>query len=235
MSTPANPNFLGCNQGNGIVTVTAIPNSLPIGTYYLAVDGCSDGIPQVQTSACIFGITSSAILLPVELAEFKATYFEEGNYVWANWATLSEQNSERFIIERSTDGINFETIGQVPAAGFSNRKLDYNFDDKNLPENKQLLYYRLKQIDLDGSINYSEMARVYISSKKQAINIFPNPVTGGYLTADIQNYQDKPIVLNVFDPIGKLVFSRQWTPEEQVETITLPVFELANALYHFHS
>jgi hypothetical protein len=233
VTSPANPNFLGCNQGVGIVTVTAIPNSLPNGNYILAVDGCSDGIPSVQTSACIFGITSSAILLPVELAEFKATYFEEGNYVWANWATLSETNSEVFLVERSVDAIHFETIGQVTAAGYSNHRLDYNFDDRNLPENISRLYYRLKQYDLDGSIAYSEMVSVNINSPSQKISIYPNPVTGGMVHAAIHNFQNKPVILDIFDPIGKLVFRKQWTPNDQLENLNLPVIELTNGLYHY--
>ena len=74
------------------------------------------------------------------------------------WSTSLELNSERFIIQRSLDGLSYEDIGRVDAAGLSNEETPYHFMDIGI--NEQRAYYRLKQIDDDGTASYSQTALV---------------------------------------------------------------------------
>jgi hypothetical protein len=74
------------------------------------------------------------------------------------WQTATEQNTREFIIERSTDGKNYDRIGSVPAAGNSNSLLDYTYTDPQPQPNTN--FYRLKQVDLDGNFTYSSVRAI---------------------------------------------------------------------------
>ncbi len=73
------------------------------------------------------------------------------------WRTLQEQNTSHYNIQRSVDGIHFQTIGLVLAQGTASAANDYSFDDKNA--GGSIYYYRLEQVDLDSKINYSSIIK----------------------------------------------------------------------------
>jgi hypothetical protein len=110
--------------------------------------------------------------LPVELIDFYASK-TENRTVMTNWLTGSELNSDYFEIERSADGYNFESIGEIKAAGNSSSLLTYQFEDKN-PLNG-VAYYRLKQVDFDGTFEYSDIKSIEIEGNNALI--YPNPVS----------------------------------------------------------
>jgi len=109
-------------------------------------------------------------VLPLELISFTGTQKEEK--VICSWLTASENNTDRFIIDRSSDGLLFETVGIVNAAGNSYSALAYEFADEH-PE-KGTNYYQLKTIDGDGSVSESEIIAVHYKHDQEA-TIFPNP------------------------------------------------------------
>ncbi|WP_028978940.1 glycoside hydrolase family 9 protein [Sporocytophaga myxococcoides] len=107
---------------------------------------------------------------PVRLLEFKG--IRENNMTSLSWITASEENSSYFEIQRSTNGTDFNAIGQVHAAGTSSSVIYYTFED-SYPVNG-LFYYRLKQVDIDGSHELSKI--VYISNEDQTrLSLVPNP------------------------------------------------------------
>ncbi len=109
--------------------------------------------------------------LPVELTHFSARSVEKK--VKLTWATASEANSELFEVQKSADGENSETIARIAAAGESDSNIDYVAFDKNpfLGDN----YYRLKQIDMDGTFKLSEIEVVRFTTSP--IDVFPTLVT----------------------------------------------------------
>ncbi|MEJ8756560.1 T9SS type A sorting domain-containing protein [Pontibacter sp. H259] len=118
---------------------------------------------------------AAIVPLPVSLIGFNATLHEEG--VNLNWATASEQNNARFEVERSADGKNFTTIGSVLGAGNSNTRLTYTYLDTQLP--LAVVYYRLKQVDVDGSYTYTKTIAVEGKKRtgKTLITLYPNPAS----------------------------------------------------------
>jgi hypothetical protein len=111
--------------------------------------------------------------LPVELLSFDAILNDDLT-VTISWSTASENNSDKFILERSADGLKFEVFGELDAAGFSNFPLDYLYIDER-PFNG-VSYYRLKQLDLDGQLNIGPTKNIFLESE---ISIFPNPIRSG--------------------------------------------------------
>ncbi|MDP5170860.1 MAG: T9SS type A sorting domain-containing protein [Bacteroidia bacterium] len=106
---------------------------------------------------------------PVEWISFEATSATKG--VDLSWATASESNSHYFGVERSSDKAAWTEIGQVEAAGFSTEESHYLFTDL-LPTSGEN-FYRLRQVDFDGRMDYSEVRSVWIN---ESLRIYPNPV-----------------------------------------------------------
>jgi hypothetical protein len=121
----------------------------------------------------------SASFLPTQLSTLPATGLIlkgalNGNNVTLNWKTLSESNSDRFEIQRSTDGVNFTSIGTKDAAGISTSERNYDFSDPNM--NVSVYYYRIKLLDVDTKESFSNIVPIRKSGIK-GVRIFPNPVT----------------------------------------------------------
>ncbi len=113
------------------------------------------------------------IPIPVELISFTAT--TNGKEVILNWSTATELNNLGFKIQRSAEGEEFFTVGFVNGHGTTTEMQNYSFADKNLDNGNY--YYRLKQVDYDGSYEYSDVVEV----EWRAFNSFlleqnyPNP------------------------------------------------------------
>ncbi|WP_054412173.1 T9SS type A sorting domain-containing protein [Hymenobacter sp. DG25A] len=108
--------------------------------------------------------------LPVELTAFTAE--RQGTDVQIKWATASERNSASFLVERSADGLTFQAIGRVAAQGTSTTHHSYQFTDgKSL---SGLAYYRLRQLDQDGTAQLSVVRTV--QGRPLQAGIYPNPV-----------------------------------------------------------
>jgi Secretion system C-terminal sorting domain len=140
--------------------------------------------------------------LPVDLISFTGKV-QQGKAI-LSWVTGSEKNNNGFDIEKSFDGENFEKIGFVKSTG--NRQITqyYNFLDYNL---KQNAYYRLKQVDADGSFNHSKT--ITLSNEggkgKSTILAYPNPVKE-ILTVEANVYETTQ--LEIVDVVGRVVYKQ---------------------------
>jgi uncharacterized protein (DUF2141 family) len=141
--------------------------------------------------------------LPVELLAFTATPASAAT-VRLTWATASEKNSARFEVERSLNGMTFITIGTVTAAGSSSTALTYGLLDDKLPAGVALLYYRLKQVDLDGTSSHSPVRSVSLTAAAAGLALFPNPAHGGAATL---SGAVAGAAVTVYDALGRLVMT----------------------------
>jgi hypothetical protein len=117
----------------------------------------------------------SSLPIPVELLNFTGQFIDKQT-VRLDWATSSELNSDYFSIEKSGNGKDYQSIGKVKAAGSSSHKIGYSFDDNSVTKNDKISYYRLKQVDENGSFKYSKTIAVYQESgKNNPIKVYPNP------------------------------------------------------------
>lgn len=111
--------------------------------------------------------------LPISLSNFTATNLND-QAVQLNWTTETETNNKVFLIERSTDGVTYTTIGQVAGAINSNTTLHYEWTDESPVKGNN--FYRLKQVDLDGNSAYSNINVVSIGGAVSNLSVYPNPV-----------------------------------------------------------
>ncbi len=177
-SNPAEDN----NKVIQAVSDAGLNNSDEIGgflfTVYLEDVAASSAPGAVTTTSTSFsstmkGLTIGAIALPVELYYFQARRSEEDK-VNLSWGTLSETNNDFFAIERSNDGVNFRTIGKVEGAGEASITQSYKYEDSALVNGTY--YYRLRQVDYDGTFEYSNIEIVEID-RKSPYEVFPTLFT----------------------------------------------------------
>lgn len=119
---------------------------------------------------------TSELALPVDLLYFNAKAIEN-HQAQLNWQTASELNNHYFDVERSYDAINWKPIGKVAGNGTTNQITNYSFIDKTIAKNQQTAYYRLRQVDYDGTNEYIGGKPVHFTSKANApeILVYPNP------------------------------------------------------------
>jgi Secretion system C-terminal sorting domain len=115
----------------------------------------------------------SLITLPVTLTSFELS--AQKGQVMLNWATASEKNNAYFQVERSLDGVTFSAIGQVKGNGTTHQAQQYSFKDGKPVSGT--VYYRLKQVDLNGDNELSPVKAVKVVAPiTQKLPVYPNPV-----------------------------------------------------------
>lgn len=175
------------------------------GTYHIigtTDQGCSD--------TATVTVTVLSVPLPVGMLYFKVA--QANNNAILTWGTSFEQNSSRFEIEQSTDGINFVKINTVNAAGNSNQDIHYTYTDANIGRyGAAVIYYRLKQVDKDNRFEHSRIVRLKLNAAGgQEIKVYPVPFTST-LTIDISaltgDLRDQ-VKLELVDISGRIIYSR---------------------------
>ncbi|MEL6676190.1 MAG: PA14 domain-containing protein [Bacteroidota bacterium] len=127
-----------------------------------------DVSPEVVPSEFLF---PDAIIFPIELLSFEAE--EEGTQVVLDWVTAKEQNNDRFEIERSANGTDFNSILEVASVGDTEKEQAYRAFDEEPLQGKS--FYRLKQVDKDGTFSHSHIVEVYFG--QDWAQTFPNPLS----------------------------------------------------------
>ena len=99
--------------------------------------------------------------LPVRLTAFLAEPLGPGA-VQLRWNTATEEQNKEFVVQRSVDGEAFTALAHLPGHGNTTLPQAYQYADKQLPANVRKLYYRLQQVDLDGTRSYSPVRVVAV-------------------------------------------------------------------------
>ncbi len=170
--------------------------------------------------------------LPVELLFFNGT--ADDGVVKLDWATATEIDNDFFEIQRSSDGSEFEVIGEVDGNGNSDILIEYDFIDNRPHQGDN--FYRLKQVDFDGSFEYSDVIRVENELDGIAfnINIYPNPVDGEEFTIDVQTPNlNAPVDLVMLDATGKIYAYQSFILNQSVADIKVQIPESMQSGIYF--
>lgn len=162
--------------------------------------------PVYNTSAAVSGSVVVSRPLPITLVQFSAR--EKEGAVVLSWVTAQEIDNEAFVVERSTDGIRFEAVQRIAGKGHSETRQEYSYTDRQLPQAERV-YYRLKQVDIDGAYMYSPVTSVALKTVKSGITVYPNPVGAQFQVA--LPAQAAEGVLHVYNAGGRLIASQKLT------------------------
>jgi hypothetical protein len=155
----------------------------------------------------------------VEISYF-SSQCNDGN-VLLQWETASEINSNRFYIERSSDGNQFQTIGSLPAAGYSSSETQYAFTDKNPPAS--IAYYRLREMDFNGTQQYSATITSQCTALFSQLQILSAMITDAYIDIHFTAPHDGDYLLELYDMNGSRSISERIQCYAGNQTLKIPV------------
>lgn len=207
--------------GNGNFTFTPNPGFKGNSTTF-TYKVCDNGYAQLCSPTATVTITfPTGGSLPVSMIDFKGLYKTNGD-VEVSWVTTFESNSDRFEVQRSTDGKNWKTVGTLAAQGNSNVKKNYIFNDQPGSATKKDLYYQLRQVDKDGRAYMSKIliVRVYNKASLKMVSVTPNPVKND-IVVNLQVNDPSFIVMKVLNANGSEVMRKATKAGAGTNTFTL--------------
>lgn len=160
--------------------------------------------------------------LPIKLISFKA--FKESNSVKIEWQTMEEKNNAYYEIQRSVDGIHYETITTI--AGYKNSSSLINYTQYDYAPLNGTSYYRLKQVDADGSFTYSSISAIEITNQAEW-TVYPNPSMDGNFTLTSTFSENEVLFITVTDVTGNQVRYYDSNSYEQ----EMHIHNLASGMY----
>ncbi|MCX6148905.1 MAG: T9SS type A sorting domain-containing protein [Ignavibacteriales bacterium] len=224
---------LAVNPGFTSATDLHLSSNLsPVVGKGIAIPGITTDIDnELRKATPDIGADENLDVVPVELVAFNAQY--SNSVVTLNWKTATETNNQGFQVERKANG-DWEKVGYVKGAGTSSNINQYSFVDNNVRQIEKVSY-RLKQIDLNGSYNYSSEVEVATKqpNKFELSQNYPNPFNP---TTKI-NYTipvDSKVTLDVYSITGELVI--ELVNEVQsagTYTVDFNASNLANGTYFY--
>ena len=217
---------LGRYELTGLIGTTHDLKWVCASTLMYSMSTVSPNFTESQVSVTC--INPPSAVLPLTLLSFDAE--KKGGKVETKWQTEQEVNTDYFEVERSTNGVNFSSIGQVKAAGLKQKKT-YAFTD-NTPPQYNTLYYRLKMLDKDGSFEYSKVKSISSKASKGDIKIYPNPINNS-IKAELTAITSGDMDISIIDAFGKVVLTSKQKISEGLNSINLDCPQLAAGMYLF--
>jgi len=201
--------FIGGSGSFIVVTGPAVNQ----GTVFTCI-----GLYPCSLYACIISsVCGAQVFLPVEWLSFQAVQQDGGTLL--QWSTASETNADRFDIERSPDGIDFESIGSREAHGTTSQQQQYSFLDPGPIYGK--VYYRIRETDFDGRSSYSVTEVVNVRSRT-GISIVPNPIRGHRMNVRFDEGAGVACSIELLDDLGRSVFKADVRDASSGQGIELP-------------
>ncbi|MGI4832568.1 MAG: hypothetical protein ACRYFK_03815 [Janthinobacterium lividum] len=169
-----------------------------------ATNASTRSITASPTTLSRFTVSNAANPLPVKLVAFTAQA-EGPAAVRLAWATAAELNNAGFTVERSLDGRTFAALGTVAGAGTSPVRHDYTLLDGQLPAGATLLYYRLRQTDVNGDVTYSPVRTVALSPLAAGFAVYPTRVATGQAASYLYTGPAEAGTLAILNVLGQVL------------------------------
>lgn len=175
-----------------------------------------------------FIIQTTEGVLPLTLVDFKGS-LQDANAL-LSWKTENEQNTLHFSVERSLDGRNFTGIANVAAKNVATTNT-YQYYDKNIKDLKAgVIYYRLKQVDTDGSFVYSKIVALS-PENKNSLTLYPNPAVNDIILS-INVSKAAQAVVKIYDNVGRIVKMQKVNLVAGMSSLQVDVSMLAKGIYY---
>lgn len=174
-----------------------------------------------------FIVQTSPVTLPISLIEFNGRLLN--NNALLSWKTANEQNADKIIVERSLDARNYTAIGNVAAYNTTGSHT-YNYTDLQVNLlSADVIYYRLKLLDIDGRYTYSGVVALSLSNKNIVL-LYPNPVQYK-LNLMITTGISEKLQLTIIDNKGRTVMRKELSKSVGSISAQLDVHKLTTGMY----
>lgn len=173
----------------------------------------------------------TCLLLPIKLQNFDCKKVTD-QMVQIDWETVSETNSDYFIVERSPNGLDWEGFEKIDGLGNSTTLQTYQTFDYHAYS--PISYYRLKQVDADGQYLFSEIKAVSIHKTSNAfLSVYPNP-TSDQITLKTE-IQEELSSLKLFNSLGKEVTTVIKVLDKNQTNMILDLSNLSSGVYYIQT
>ncbi len=209
------PMFLGGTDDGFSFAFAALQ---PLTSAYMYFGGGGDG----QTATISFNTP-----LPLDYMTISVEWKKNNAHIM--WKTIGEFHNDYFNVERSTSGLEFTRISKIEGAK-TDKPVDrsYEYDDEEaIKESKEVIYYRVQQVDFDGISTYSSVVALFKNDKSFQWNIysFPNPVSDEF-ELNIVGLKTEEKEIQLVDVNGKVIMSQQAASKTKIN-----VREYASGIY----
>ncbi len=159
------------------------------------------------TGMLLLNIFAAIAADKIGLVSFSAKW--EKDQVVLKWTAELAANFSHFAIERSVNGKEFKEIAYYFAEGEKRQSSGYVYADQTLPKRNTVLYYRLRLINKDGTIQYSSLQQVQQTGEHtMRLTLYPNPVQHSVVAALPQEWNHEEVVLELYNSNGQLLKTR---------------------------
>lgn len=216
VGSPAQLTIAGFDGTQWVNLSTTPTNSFTATTVTVTLPAGTDLSPY---RALALASTSAVNPLPVGLTSFTATRQQTDGLL--RWGTASELHADHFEVQTSADGRTWQTLGRVQAAGTSTAAHQYNLDHGVARYGAATVYYHLRQVDTDGTGQFSPVRSLASEAPAWALFTYPNPYAQD-LSAQLTSAETGPITLTLFDAAGHTVLQQQVAAVLGSQVIALP-------------
>lgn len=225
----SSPNYI---VAGNVITATSATNStasinIPGYTKQVTIQFGNGSLAGGNPGAQGFTIGTlywSNVVLPVDLISFQAKPI--GNTVQLNWQTAWERNAERFQVQRSTDLLEYVTVGELVAKGNTNTYQIYTFTDETPLDGAN--YYRLKQIDSDQTAILSKPVSAVVHKEQPLALVSTTPTSESGVRLRLRDTGD--VVARLWTPMGQAVLGH-FLDQSSQEVTWQPDHPLTSGLY----
>lgn len=206
----------------GGYTTSPVYVTFPMGTTTYTVT-MTDACGNVATDNVT--VINNCVTLPIELISFSGYSLQDVNIL--EWEASSSLENKTFFVERSSNGRDYVSIGMVEAANPWQTK--YSFSDDQIASN--VYYYRLRQVDEEGSTDYSNIISIQSSGNTDALVINEYDANTGNLALTLFSPYTGSLTLHVFDITGRLIADYPFQTQAGATSIQLQLPSIAAGTY----
>jgi hypothetical protein len=173
-------------------------------------------------------VFAPSLALPVTFTSVKA--YRLGPDVNVEWNVENELNINNYMVEKSTDGVHFNTLAVRAASNNGGLSASYLVaDDRPVIGNN---YYRIRSNDHDGKTTLTQVVKVFVGTLKRDITIYPNPVTDGAIHLQFMNEPEGKYGIRLVNKEGQVIMNRQINRMDGSNTELIKWdFKLAHGMY----
>jgi Secretion system C-terminal sorting domain len=188
------------STSDGLYYINSTQASTAFGTIPCTVVWTGTGLQDLASN-----FFPNTIITPVSMSSFSVN--KQGTNAMLSWTTVTEINTDHFEIERSFDGISFSKVGSKAAAGNSTDQLNYQFADPIGSLSASVIYYRIRTVDQDGKVSYSNIVALRVGGTVKGFNVYPNPFVND-LRIELDAAKAGAVTVRISNAAGQMVYNR---------------------------
>jgi hypothetical protein len=197
---------------------------------YGSLSGTLGSLRQNMTQAQMATFPLNCAILPMSFVSVEAK--NQGGNIIVQWSVANEAGTSEYLIERSTDGNSFSTIGSVAYQSKPSFSINqYSYEDQNANPVNGNLYYRIKSVGVFGQVIYSWVVSAKLNSVSGGVSVYPNPVNTTTLVSFPAAAQGE-VSLKLFDIRGNLFWQTQYQANAGMNSMQINAFRtVPNGVY----